>query len=88
MEPQWELWILLLLFLKNIILLFRAAPAAYGGSQARNQIGATTASLRHSHSNTGSELCLPPTPQLTETPDPLSKASDRTRNLMFPSRIR
>ena len=26
--------------------------------------------LRHSHSHTGSELCLPPTPQLTAMPDP------------------
>ena len=34
---------------------FRAAFAAYGGSQARGQIGAVAASLRHSHSNTGSE---------------------------------
>ena len=28
--------------------LFRAAPAAYGGSQARGRIGATAASLHHS----------------------------------------
>ena len=33
---------------------FRAAPMAYGGSQARGQIGATAASLHHSHSNTRS----------------------------------
>ena len=31
--------------------LFRAAPAAYGGSQARVQIGVLAAGLRHSHSN-------------------------------------
>ena len=36
--------------------LFRAQPTAYGGSQTRGQIGATAASLRHSH--VGSELCL------------------------------
>ena len=36
-------------------LLFRATPAAYGSSQARGQIGAVAASLRHSHRNTGSE---------------------------------
>jgi len=47
-----------------------AAPAAYGGSQARGQIGAVAASLRQSHGNAGSELCLQPTPQLTATPDP------------------
>ena len=40
---------LLLLFL-----LFKAAPMAYGGSQARGPIGATAASLHHSHSNTRS----------------------------------
>ena len=34
--------------------LFRTAPVAYGGSQARGQIGAVAASLHHSHSNTGS----------------------------------
>ena len=36
--------------------LFRAAPAAYGSSQAKGQIGASAASLHHSHSNAGSEL--------------------------------
>jgi len=35
-----------------------AAPAAYGGSQARGRIGAVAASLRQSHSNAGSELRL------------------------------
>ena len=33
----------------------RAAPVAYGSSQARARIGAAAASLCHSHSNTGSE---------------------------------
>ncbi len=46
-----------------------AAPAAYGGSQARGQIGAAAPGLRQSHSNAGSELRLQPTPQLTATPD-------------------
>ena len=46
-----------------------AAPAAYGGSQARGLIGAVAASLRQSHSNAGSKLRLQPTPQLTATPD-------------------
>ena len=49
---------------------FRAAPTAYGGSQARNLIGAVAAGLRQSHSNTGSEPRLQPTPQLTATLDP------------------
>ena len=51
-------------------LLYRAAPAAYGGSQARGWTGATAAGLHHSHSNVGSELNLWPTPQLTAKPDP------------------
>ena len=48
----------------------RAAPTAYGGSQARGLIGAVAAGLHQSHSNTGSELRLQPTPQLTATLDP------------------
>ena len=35
--------------------LFRATPVAYGGSQARGQIGAVAAGLRPSHSNASSE---------------------------------
>ena len=34
---------------------FRAAPAAYGSSQARGQIRAAAAGLRHSHSHAESE---------------------------------
>ena len=49
--------------------LFRAAPATYGGSQARDQIGAAATGLHHSHSNAESETHLRPTPQLTATPD-------------------
>ena len=37
-----------------LLCLFRATPAAYGSSQARGWIRATTASLHHSHSNVGS----------------------------------
>ena len=46
-----------------------AAPAAYGGSQARGRNGAVATGLRLSHSNAGSELRLQPTPQFTATPD-------------------
>ena len=38
-----------------VFIIFRAAPAEYGDSQARGQIGDITASLHHSHSNAGSE---------------------------------
>ena len=50
--------------------IFRAPPAAHGGSQARGLIGAVATGLHHSHSNAGSETHLRPTPQLTATPDP------------------
>ena len=50
--------------------LFRAAPAAYEGSQARSLIAAVAAGLHHSHSNARFKPCLQPTPQLTEMPDP------------------
>ena len=41
-----------------VFCLFRAIPVAYGGSQARGKIRATTASLHQSHSNAGSKLRL------------------------------
>ena len=43
---------------------------AYGGSQARGPIRAAAASLRHHHSNAGSELHLKPMLKLVATPDP------------------
>ena len=48
----------------------RAAPAAYGGSQARGPIGAIVTGLHHSHSNAGSKRCLQPTPQFMAMLDP------------------
>ena len=52
--------------------LFRAEPEAYGGSQARGQVGAMAVVLHHSHSNdTGSEPRLPSTPQLMAMLHPL-----------------
>ena len=48
----------------------RATPVAHGGSQARGRIEAVATGLHHSHSNTGPEPCLQPTPQLMATPDP------------------
>ena len=58
---------LLLLFF--FFWLFRGSPGAYGSSQPGGPIGDTAAGLHHSHSKPGSELFLPPTPQLTATPD-------------------
>ena len=58
-----------------------SAPAAYGGSQARGQIGAT-AMPDPSH------VCNPHhSPRQRWIPNPLSKAKDRTLNLMVPSWI-
>ena len=73
-----------------VFLLFRAVPAAYGGSYTRGGIRATAASLHHSHGNARSEPCLRPTPQPQQCwiLNPLSQARDRTRNLMVPSRLR
>lgn len=49
----------------------RAAPAAYGGFQARGRIGAVVApAYTTATANAGSEPRLPPTPQLTATSDP------------------
>ena len=50
--------------------LFRATLMAYGSSHARGLIRAVAAGLHQSRSNNGSERRLPPTPQLTATPDP------------------
>ena len=50
--------------------IFRALPVAYGGSQARGQIGGVAAGLCQSHSNLGSKPRLWPTPQLMAMPDP------------------
>ena len=40
--------------LSLLLLIFRAAPTAYGCSQARGRIRATAAGLHHRHRNTGS----------------------------------
>ena len=68
---------------------FRAAPVAYGDSQARGWIGAATAGLHRSHSNVGAKPRLWPTPQLTAMPDPspTSEAGYRTCILMDASQI-
>ena len=64
--------------------LFRAAPEAHGGSQARGQIRAVAAGLYHSHSNARSEPCLQsaPQPQQRRILNPLHKASNGTHILM------
>ena len=59
-----------LFFFFGLFFFLKAAPAAYGGSQARGRIGAVAASLHCSHSNARSKPHLRPTPQLRATPDP------------------
>ena len=59
------------LFIFFVFLPFlRLLPTAHGGSHARGLIGAVAAGLHYSHSNTGSEPRLQPTPQLMATQDP------------------
>ena len=62
------------LFVCFVFCLFRAATMAYGGSQARGQIGAVAASLHHSS-------------QQHRILSPLSEARDGTRVLMDTSEI-
>ena len=59
----WQVFCLFVcLFVFCLFCLFRPAPEAYGGSQARGLIRAVAASLCHSHSrsNVGPELHLRP----------------------------
>ena len=65
LKPQFLIFIILFYFL-----LFRASSMAYGGSQARGQLGATAAHPHHNYSNTESEPYLRPTPQLMAMLDP------------------
>ena len=60
----------LFIFIFCLFAISWAAPVAYGGSQARSQMGAVATGLRHSHSNAGSESSLQPTPQPTAMLDP------------------
>ena len=63
-------FLLLFVFCFCVFAISWAAPAAYGGSQARGLIEAVATGLCQSHSNAGSEPSLRPTPQLMATPDP------------------
>jgi len=69
------------------ICFFRGTPGAHGGSQTRGLIRATAARLHHSYSN--AIVCdLHHSSWQYWILDPLSKARDRTHNLMLPSQIR
>ena len=60
----------LFLFIFCLFAFSRATSEAHEDSQARDLIGAIATGLHQSHSNTGSELRLQPTPQLTARSDP------------------
>ena len=68
-RPPSILFVVVVFFFLFFLAISWAAAMAYGGSQARGWIRAVAASLRQSHSNSGSEPSLQPTPQLTATPD-------------------
>ena len=78
-----------MLFAILFFCLFRAAPVAYGGSQARGWIRAVAAGLWHSHSIAGSELCLNlyHRSRQHQILNPLSKAKHQTCILMDASQI-
>ena len=50
--------------------IFKTTTMAYGSSQAMGRIRDAAASLHHSHSNSGTKVCLQPTPHLTVALDP------------------
>ena len=68
--------------------LFRAAPMAYGGSQARGPIGAGASSLHHSHGSVGSKPHSVTYTCSSQILHPLSETRDRTLVLMDASRVR
>ena len=77
-HPQPVVWLYSIFFF-----LFKATPLAYGSSQARSQIRAAAACLRHSYSNARSQPCVQHTPQLTGNAgsfNPLSEARGRICN--------
>jgi len=82
-------FLLLLLFVVVVVAISWAAPAAYGGSQARGWIGAVApAYARATAMRDPSRVCnLHHSSRQRQILNPLSKGRDRTQNLMVPSRI-
>ena len=77
-------------FFFGLFVFSRATPKVYGGSQARDLMGAVAASLHQSHSNADpSRVCnLHHSSPQCWILNPLREARDRARNLMAPSWIR
>ena len=90
-QERLSLFFLNFIYLSSYLVfcLFRAEPEAYGGSQARRPIGATAASLYHSHSNTDLSCVwdLHRSSRQYWIFNPLSEARDRTRVLMDTSQV-
>ena len=84
--------ILLLLFFFSVSCLFRATPAVYGSSQTRGLIGSVAASHATATATAtpdpGCVCDLHHSSRQRHILNTLSKARDRTRNLMVPSQIR
>ena len=72
-----------------VFLSFRAAPTAYGGSQARGPFRAVAAGLHHSHSHVGSwpHLQLHHSSPQRQILNPLSEAGVQTHILMDTSQV-
>ena len=90
-EPVFCGFFCLFVFVFCLFAFSRATPEAYGGSQARRLIGAVATGLHQSHSNakSTSHVCdLHHSSRQRWILNPLSKARDRTCNLMVPSQIR
>ena len=76
-------------FSSSSFLLFRAAPGAYGGSQVRGRIGVTAATYTTATAmqDPGRIWDLHHSSWRHQILSPLSKARDRTCNLVVPSQI-
>ena len=85
-----EMVFMVSIYLLRLFCFIRSTSSEYGSSQARGQIGATAASLHHSHSNGGSELhCnLHHSSWQRQIPDPQMEARGQICILMVRSRVR
>ena len=74
-------------FFFGLLSVFKAAPSAYGGCQARGLIGAVAAGLCQSHTTPDLSCDLHRSSWRRWILNPLSKARDRPSNPVDPSRI-
>ena len=75
-------------FFSPVFCLFRAAPSAYGGFQARGLISFATGLCNSTGRPDPNRICyLHHSSWQPQILNPLSKDRDRTRNLMVPSQV-